>query len=397
MRTIASNDTLSASLATELDVLRRAGLHRTLRRVERRTSVELLVDGQPAVDFASNNYLGLADDRRIAEAVTRALATGATGAAAARSITGNHVLHEELEEAIARHKGAEAALLFASGFAANAGAIPALAGRSDVIYSDELNHASIIDGCRLARGTTRAFPHGDLDALAALLEEDRGKYRRRLIVIEGVYSMDGDLFPLDRLVPLAREHGAAIYLDDAHATGVMGRTGAGTAEHWGVAHEVDVHMGTLGKALGVSGAFISGSATLREYLINRVRSFIFTTGTPPALAAGAREALRIALEEPWRRRGLHANVARLRTGLDAIGRPADPALPGHIVPILVGGAERATAIGRRMLDCGYLVGAVRPPSVPMGKARLRITLSAAHSGEQIDGLVASLREVLDAG
>ncbi|MGH7497544.1 MAG: aminotransferase class I/II-fold pyridoxal phosphate-dependent enzyme [Gemmatimonadales bacterium] len=394
MHTRPLEDSFSATLATELDVLHRAGLHRSLRRVERRRSVELVVDGQPAVDFASNNYLGLAGDYRIAEAVSSALATGATGAAAARSIAGNHLLHEELEEAIARHKGAESALLFGSGFAANAGAIPALAGRGDVIYSDELNHASIIDGCRLSRGTTRAFPHGDLDALAGLLEEDRGKYRRRLIVVEGVYSMDGDLFPLDRLVPLAREHGAAIYLDDAHATGVMGRTGAGTAEYWGMAHEVDVHMGTLGKALGVSGAFIAGSATLRDFLINRVRSFVFTTGTPPALAAGAREALRIALEEPWRRLRLHANAARLRAGLEAIGHPVAPSLPGHIVPILVGDARRATGIGRRLLDYGYLVGAVRPPSVPRGKARLRITMSAAHSNEQIDALVGVLSEAL---
>jgi 8-amino-7-oxononanoate synthase len=354
-----------------------------------------MVDGQPVVDFASNNYLGLAGDRRIAEAVTRGLTGGATGAAAARSIAGNHPLHEALEEAIARHKGADAALLFGSGFAANTGAIPALAGRGDVIYSDELNHASIIDGCRLSRGTARTFPHGDLVALATLLREDRGKYRRRLIVVEGVYSMDGDLCPLDRLAPLAREHDAAIYLDDAHGTGVLGRTGAGSAEHWEVSHEVDVHMGTLGKALGVSGAFIAGSAVLRDYLINRVRSFVFTTGTPPALAAGGLEALRIMRDEPWRRRRLAANVAQLRSGLESLHRPLAPELPGHIVPILIGEAERATTVGRRLLDRGCLVGAVRPPSVPMGKARLRITLSAAHSAEQIHGLVAALAEVLD--
>jgi 8-amino-7-oxononanoate synthase len=394
MPNLPHSNALDRTLGAELDLLRRAGLHRTLRRVERGAGAEALVDGQPVVDFASNDYLGLARDRRISEAVTRGL-TRSTGATAARSIAGNHPLHEELEEALARYKGAEAALLFGSGFAANVGAIPALAGRGDVIYSDALNHASIIDGCRLSRGTTRTFPHGDLDALEALLQQDRGKYRRRLIVVEGVYSMDGDLCPLDRLVPLAREHAAAVYVDDAHGTGVLGRAGGGSAEHWGVSHEVDVHMGTLGKALGVSGAFLAGSAVLREYLINRVRSFVFTTGTPPALAAGALEALRIAREEPWRRGRLAANVARLRSGLDALGRPMTPGLPGHIVPIQVGEADKATSVGRWLLDHGCLVGAVRPPSVPMGKARLRITVSAAHSAEQIDGLVALLAEALD--
>jgi 7-keto-8-aminopelargonate synthetase-like enzyme len=209
MPNLPHSNALDRTLGAELDLLRRAGLHRTLRRVERGAGAEALVDGQPVVDFASNDYLGLARDRRISEAVTRGL-TRSTGATAARSIAGNHPLHEELEEALARYKGAEAALLFGSGFAANVGAIPALAGRGDVIYSDALNHASIIDGCRLSRGTTRTFPHGDLDALEALLQQDRGKYRRRLIVVEGVYSMDGDLCPLDRLVPLARARGCGL-------------------------------------------------------------------------------------------------------------------------------------------------------------------------------------------
>jgi 8-amino-7-oxononanoate synthase len=365
-----------------------------LRRVERRSGAEILVDGTPAIDFSSNDYLGLASDARVADAVVRALGADATGAAAARSIAGNHPLHEELEEAIAAFKGVEAALLFPTGFAANAGAIPALAGRGDVIYSDALNHASIIDGCRLSRGTTRTFPHADLDALAALLVEDRSTYRRRLIVVEGVYSMDGDLFPLDRLVPLAREHEAWIYVDDAHATGVVGATGVGSGEHWGVLHDIDIAMGTLGKALGTMGAFIAGSRTLREFLVNRARSFVFTTGTPPAVAAGALAALRIAREEPWRRERLRANCERVRAGLAALGRPTSAAAPGHIVPVILGGAETTLRVGQFLRERGLLVGAVRPPTVPMGGARLRITVSAAHTPEQIDRLLQALEEAL---
>lgn len=383
---------LSTELEREIGVLRRAGLHRSLRRVERRQGAELVVDGRAAIDFASNDYLGLATDRRVAEAAATALGQGQVGATAARSIAGNHPLHEALEEELARLKHAEAALLFQSGFAANAGAIPALAGRGDVIYSDVLNHASIIDGCRLSRAVTRTFPHRDLAALAALLAEDAGRYRRRFIVVEGVYSMDGDLFPLERLVPLAREHGAAIYLDDAHATGVLGESGAGSAEHWGVVEHIDVSMGTLGKALGVAGAFVAGSRVLRDFLLNRVRSFIFTTGSPPALAAAALTALRILREEPWRRERLRANASRLRAGLAALGHPLDEGMPGHIVPLVVGEAERATEAGTALRDRGFLVGVVRPPSVPLGQSRLRITLSAMHTEGHIDGLLQALAD-----
>ena len=391
----AARPTLAAALARDLDVLRRAGLHRTLRRVEQRRGSLVMVDGKPMVDFSSNDYLGLATDARIARAVAAALDAG-TGAAAARSIAGNHPLHEALEAELARLKGAAAALLFPSGFGANAGVIPALAGREDVIYSDALNHASIIDGCRLSRAVTRAFPHADLAALADLLHQDRGKYRRRFVVVEGVYSMDGDLFPLDRLVPLAREHGAWIYLDDAHGTGVLGPSGAGSAEHWGLAGTIDVSMGTLGKALGTAGAFVAGSETLRDFLLNRARSFIFTTGSPPALAAGALAALRIAHEEGWRRTRLRDHAARLRDGLRALGRAVDAAAPGHIVPVLLGDSERTTRVGQQLRERGFLVGAIRPPSVPLGGARLRITLSAAHTPEQIDDLLQALAGVLPA-
>jgi 8-amino-7-oxononanoate synthase len=390
--------TLPEALAQEMDVLERAGLRRALRTIERRSGADIVVDGHPAVDFSSNDYLGLAGDPRIRDAVRAAVAQGGVGATASRSIAGNRPEHDQLERELAALKGAEAALLFTSGYTANTGALPVLAGKHDAIYSDALNHASIIDGCRLSKATIRTFPHADLAALERLLIEDRGLYRRRVIVVEGVYSMDGDLFPLDRLVPLARAHGAWIYLDDAHATGVLGPSGAGTAEHFGVAGEVDVTMGTLSKAFGVAGAYVAGPAVLRDLLLSRARSFLFTTGSPPALAAAALAAVRISREERWRRDQLAMNARRFAAGLQAFGRPpaapGAPGGPGHIAPIIIGGSEQTVQIGQALLDRGFLVGAVRPPTVPLGSARLRVTLSALHTGAQIDGLLAALADLL---
>ncbi|HEU4648128.1 MAG TPA: 8-amino-7-oxononanoate synthase [Gemmatimonadales bacterium] len=386
---------LREALGQELGTLERAGLRRTLRTVERCAGTQVLVDGQPAVDFSSNDYLGLAGDPRVRDAVCATVIQAGVGATASRSISGTHAAHSELERELAALKGAEAALLFTSGYTANAGVLPVLAGKRDVIYSDALNHASIIDGCRLSRATVRTFPHADLAALERLLIEDRGIYRRRVIVVEGVYSMDGDLFPVDQLVPLARAHGAWIFLDDAHGSGVLGPSGAGSAEHFGVAGQVDVTMGTLGKAFGVAGAYVAGPAVLRDLLLTRARSFLFTTAAPPALAAGALAAVRIGREEQWRRDQLQCNARRLAAGLAALGhQAAGPAAPGHIVPIIIGDSEHAVSIGRELLDRGFLVGAVRPPTVPLGSARLRVTVSAAHTDTQINGLLAALADLL---
>lgn len=387
-------DSFTAALEEELRMLRRAGLHRSLRRVDRRDGAAVRVNGHAAVDFSSNDYLGLAGHPEVARAVRAALEADAAGAAASRSLAGNHPFHEEAEHALARMKGAEASLLFTSGHAANVGAIPALAGRGDAIYSDALNHASIVDGCRLSRAEVRVFPHGDAAALARLLEEDAGRYRRRLIVVEGVYSMDGDLCPLDRLVPLAREFDAWIYLDDAHGTAVLGANGGGTAEHWRLREGVAVTVGTLGKALGVSGAFVAGPAVLREVLLNRARSFLFTTASPPALAAGVLAALRVSAAEPWRRDRLWANASRLRAGLAELGFDLPSGAPGHIVPVVLGEAPLAMEVAGRLLDRGFLVGGIRPPSVPPGSSRLRITVSAAHGADQVDALLGALADAL---
>jgi 8-amino-7-oxononanoate synthase len=381
-------------LSADLEVLRRAGLFRKLRRVSNRNGAVVDCDGRTVVDFASNDYLGLASDARLGKAALDAAGGAAFGAAAARLVSGNSAEHELLEREIARFKQCEAAVLFSSGYAANVGTIPALAGKRDVIYSDELNHASLIDACRLSRAEVRVLPHLDVGALRSALSADAGRFRRHLIVVDAVFSMDGDLYPLPQLVTVAREHGAWTYVDDAHGTGVLGANGRGAAEHWGVEGKLDVVMGTLGKALGGSGAFVAGSRTLADFLVNRARTFVYTTGTAPLLAAASVQAIHIVEAEGWRRSRLRENARLLRGGLARMGLVCSGEPDGHIVAVLLGEAEVAMRIGATLLEAGYLVGAIRPPTVPMGSARLRITLSAAHGQAQVDGLLLALSHAL---
>lgn len=392
--TALKQTTLDAVLRRDLSVLDRADLRRETHPVRERRGAVVLAGGRPVIDFSSNDYLGLAGDPRIADAISAALQREGTGAAAARLISGTNELHEDLEVALAAFKGTEAALLFANGYAANTGAIPALASRGDVIYADALNHASLIDGCRLSRAEVKIFPHLDVDRLDDMLRDDADQDGRRWIVVDAVFSMDGDLFPLDALAALAREHGAFTYVDDAHGTGVLGANGRGSAERWHVEHEIDVNMGTLGKAIGTAGAFIAGSRPLRDWLLNRARAFVFTTAAPPALAAGTLEALRVVQAEPWRREQLRANARALRDGVRALG--LDPAgdADGHILPLIIGESGATARVGASLREHGFLVGAVRPPTVPLGSSRLRITASAAHTPEQIAHLLDALRDVL---
>src|ERR1041385_8825052 len=294
----ARASSLNEILAAELESLSRGGLRRTVPPVKARAGVNVVLDGRPVIDFSSNDYLGLAHDSRVSAAVAAAAETYGTGAGAARLISGNHALHEALEEALAAFKGSAAALLFASGFLANLGAIPALVGRGDVLYVDAFNHASLIDGCRLSRAEVRIFPHRDLEVLQRTLAKDVGLFRRRLIAVDGVFSMDGDLFPLRDLVDLARRYDAWTYVDDAHGTGVLGASGRGVPEHFCVEEAIDVVMGTLGKAFGTAGAFVAGSRTMVEYPTTHARSFVSTPASPPMLAAAALAALRIAVDEP---------------------------------------------------------------------------------------------------
>ncbi len=391
MQTLPKGSSFKDALERDLNTIDKVGLRRRLRSVENRSGATIYIDGRSIVDFSSNDYLGLAGDRRIAAAATEFLENHHTGAAAARLISGNTPEHLQLERDIAELKGSEASLLFSSGYVANLGAISALVGKRDVVYSDELNHASLLDAIKLSKAEVRVFPHLDTNALRTQLQEDAGKFRRRLVAVDGVFSMDGDLFPLDQLVELAREFDAWTYVDDAHATAIIGENGRGTAEHFGVEGEIDVVMGTLGKSIGVSGAFVAGSQQLIDFLIHRARSFVFTTSTPAVLAVAASAAIRIANDEPWRRKKLRENAIRLRRGLDGIGRSAIGQYDSYIVPVMIGDVRKTVEIGAKLFDEGFLVGAVRPPSVPMGTSRLRLTVNAAQTDEEIDRLV----EVLD--
>lgn len=390
-----SRSSLDLKLQEHLDALESQGLRRALRRVDSRSGALIHIDATSYVDFASNDYLGLACDARIAAAASDVLRTNGTGSAAARSISGNHAVHEDLERQIAAFKGTEAALLFTSGYAANLGAIPALVKKGDAVYTDKLNHASLIDGCRLSRAEVRIFSHRDIAALRRMLAMDTG-FRRKMIVVDSVFSMDGDLFPLDELVEVAQESGAWTYVDDAHATGVLGERGTGSVEHFCVEGKIDVVMGTLGKALGTTGAFIAGSKTLVQFLINRARSFVFTTASPPAMAAATIEAIRIAQDESWRRARLRANAERLRSALGDLlpDHCFQSSSSPHILPVVVGSSRRVVQIGAELQRRGFIVGVVRPPSVSPGTSRLRITSSALHTEEQIDALAHHLRQII---
>jgi 8-amino-7-oxononanoate synthase len=386
---------LDLELQKSLDAFESQGLLRSLRRVDRRSGAIIHIGSRSYVDFASNDYLGLASDDRIATAAANALTANGTGSPASRLISGNHALHDELERRIASFKGTEASLLFTSGYTANLGAIPALVKKGDVVYADKLNHASLIDGCRLSRAEVRIFPHRDIAALRRMLAADTG-FRRKMIVVDSVFSMDGDLFPLDELVEVAEESGAWTYVDDAHATGVLGEHGTGSVEHFGVDGRIDVVMGTLGKALGTSGAFIAGSKTLVEFLLNRARSFIFTTASPPAIAAATIEAIRIVQDEPWRRDKLRTNAERLRSALSEFlpEHCLESSFSPHILPVVVGSSARVVQVGTELQNRGFIVGVVRPPTVPPGTSRLRISSSAAHTEEQVDGLARHLTQIL---
>jgi 8-amino-7-oxononanoate synthase len=387
-------ESLEHALASELETLTRAGLRRALRQVHARAGCQVTLDDRRVLDFSSNDYLGLASDPRIAATAAAVLGSEGTGAGAARLVSGNHPLHEALEADLIRFMQTDAALLFGSGYLATIGTVPTLVGRGDAIYSDALNHASLIDACRLSQAEVRVIPHADPAALDAALTADSGRFRRRLIVTEGVFSRDGDRAPLDRIVRIARCHTAWTFVDDAHGIGVLGRHGRGSAEHWGVEGQIDVVVGSLGKALGVAGAFVAGTRTLIEYLLNRSRAFVFSTAPPPAFAAAASAALRIARTESWRRDRVRAVSHRIRVGLAARGRSAPGDSDGYIVPVPVGDADTVVRLAAALREEGMLVGALRPPTVPTGTSRLRFTASAAHSDADVDTLLDALDRVL---
>jgi 8-amino-7-oxononanoate synthase len=372
----------------ELAALVERGLHRELRTHDGPQQVRLNFAGRELINFGSNDYLGLAADRRLCEAASRAAEAEGCGAGASPLLAGYALAHWRLERHLAEFEGTEAAILFSSGYAANVGTIAALAGRHDAIYSDRKNHASMIDGCRLSRADVHIYPHGDPGALEALLRTG-GSYRRRLIVTESVFSMDGDLAPLAELADLAERFDCMLLVDEAHATGVFGKLGRGLAEALDVEDRVHVRVGTLSKALGCAGGFVCGRKSLVEWLVNRARPYVFSTGAPPPVCAAALAALEIVRQEPLRRETLSRRAAALREALRQQGWQMLGSA-SQIIPLVVGAAEKATELAGRLHDSGLLVPAIRPPSVPEGQSLLRISLSCAHTPEMIARLTAAL-------
>jgi 8-amino-7-oxononanoate synthase len=362
-------------------------LTRRLQPLESGTGPVVRVAGREVVLLASNDYLGLAGHPEVVAAAVHATQTYGAGSGAARLMSGSLPPHLQLEQALARFKGTEAALTFGSGYLANIGAIPALIGRGGLILADRLCHASLIDGCRLSGADVRIYRHNDLEHLAAQLAKRRAG-RRTLIVTDGVFSMDGDLAPLPELATLAESHGAHLYVDDAHGTGVMGAHGRGTIEHYGLEARIPLQMGTLGKALGSSGAFIAGSDQSIQYLLHRCRSFMFATAPPPGSAAAAAAALQIVEREPERRRRLWDNRKRLWTGLHRLGFTLAPTV-SPIMPIVIGHAETAVRFAEQLLAHGIFAPAIRPPTVPANTSRIRVTVTSEHTAAQIDQALAA--------
>ncbi len=365
-------------------------LLRRLRTIASATGPTVMLDNRRVILLSSNNYLGLATHPAVVEAAVEATRQYGAGAGASRLVCGTLPPHEALETALAQFKGTEAALTFAAGYLANISVIPALIGKEGLIFADRLCHASLIDGCRLSGATFRVYRHRDMDHLEQLLAH-RSTTKPTLIVTDGLFSMDGDIAPLKDIALLAERYDAAVFVDDAHGTGILGRCGRGTLEHCGVEPRLPYHMGTLSKALGSAGAYLVGSSAFIAYLVNTCRAFTYTTAPPPGSAAAAVAALRVIEQEPERRTRLWQNRERLAQGLAGLGFQLT-ASESPIVPILVGDPDRAVNLADTLLAEGVYAPAIRPPTVPSATSRIRLTVSADHSIEQIDEALAALEK-----
>jgi 8-amino-7-oxononanoate synthase len=388
---------VNLDLKSELERRQAACLYRRRRHVEGAPGPHMSLDGRPVIAFCTNDYLGLARHPRVVAAFQRGAEVYGVGSGSAHLVAGHGPAHEALEEELADFLGRPRALLFSTGYMANLGVIQALAGPGDPMFEDKLNHASLIDGALLARARLRRYPHADM---AALRRQVQGHITTEgtataLIATDGVFSMDGDLAPLPELAALARSVGAWLLVDDAHGIGVLGRDGRGCLDHFGLGmEEVPILVGTLGKALGTFGAFVAGEDDLIETLIQSARSYIYTTAPPPALAAATRASLALARREEWRRERLRELIGGFRAGAAQLGLPLLPS-PTPIQPLLAGSAERALAWSQTLETRGLLVTAIRPPTVPLGSARLRVTLSALHSDQDLDMLLEALADLPD--
>ena len=380
-------------LDTEYAAIEQAGLRRHLRTVMSAPTGTINLDGRDVVLLGSNNYLGLSTHPQVVAAAVEATQTFGTGASGSRLISGNSQLYRTLETNLAETKSTEAALVFSSGYAANISIIPVLAGEGDLILSDALNHASIIDGCRLSRATKKVYRHCDMEHLKTLLSESTA-FRRRLIVTDGVFSMDGDIAPLPYICNLAAEYDAMVLVDDAHGFGVLGKDGSGTVSHFGLEGKEIIQMGTLSKAVGALGGYIAGNHALIELLINRARGFIFTTGLPPATLAAANTALDVMRSSPELRQCLFSHAKRLKTALIDLGYTLLPS-ETQILPVVLGNPQRATSTAEALLAEGVFAPAIRPPAVPPGTSRLRVTVMATHTEAEIQQAIAGFAAVKD--
>ena len=386
-----------AHLTAILDDLRAKGTHFKLRVLDDQQAPVCHYDGKQVINLASNNYLGLANHARLIEAALAATRTFGVGSGAVRTIAGTMRIHMELEEKIARFKNVEACVVFQSGFAANAGTVSAILGKEDFILSDELNHASIIDGARLSRATIKVFRHKDVAHCEQLLQELATERGRKLVITDGVFSMDGDIGAVDKLAALAEQYGAIMMVDDAHASGVLGRNGRGSVDHFGVHGKVDVQVGTLSKAIGALGGYVCGSKDLIDYLYHRARPFLFSTSHPPSVAATCIAAFDILENEPERILRLWSNTRYFqgelrRLGFN-IGGVNTPVTETPITPVIVGEGRRAMEFSRALFDEGVMGTGIAFPTVPEGKARIRLILTSEHTHDQLDQALDKLEHV----
>jgi len=386
-----------AHLTAALDDLRARGTHFKLRILDDQQAPVCHYDGRAVINLASNNYLGLANDPRLIEAAVAATRAFGVGSGAVRTIAGTMRIHMDLEEKIARFKDVEACVVFQSGFAANAGTVSAILGKEDFILSDELNHASIIDGARLSRAKVKVFRHKDVAHCEELLKEVAGEPGHKLVITDGVFSMDGDIGPVDKLAELAEKYGAIMMVDDAHASGVLGRNGRGSVDHFGMHGRVDVQVGTLSKAIGALGGYVCGSHDLIDYLYHRARPFLFSTSHPPSVAATCIAAFDILEREPERIQRLWDNTHYFQGELHRlgfnIGGVTTPATQTPITPIIVGEGRAAMDFSRALFEEGVMATGIAFPTVPEGKARIRAILSSEHTRAQLDQALETLERV----